>query len=81
MTNSDKYKPVTYGSSHIQAISFLDGGAVDTKTILTYGQSEDPTSPWSKDQTALFGQKQWVSFPFTPAQIGSQQISKLTVTG
>ena len=26
VTNGGKYKPVTYGSSHIQAISFLDGG-------------------------------------------------------
>ena len=33
------------------------------------------------DQTELFGKKQWVSFPFTPAQISSQQISKETVTG
>ena len=81
VTNSGAYKPVTYGSSHIQAISFLDGGGVDTKTILTYGQSEDPTSPWSKDQTEMFGRKQWVSFPFTPAQVSSQQVSKLTVTG
>src|SRR3954468_4637129 len=81
VANSGKYKPITYGSSHIQAISFLDNGAVDTKTILTYGQSEDPTSPWSKDQTELFGKKQWVSFPFTSSQISSQQISKVTVTG
>jgi acyl-homoserine-lactone acylase len=81
VANSGKYKPITYGSSHIQAISFLDNGGIDTKTILTYGQSEDPTSPWSKDQTEMFGKKQWVSFPFTPAQISSQQISKETVTG
>ena len=29
----------------------------------------------------MFGQKQWVSFPFTPAQISSQEISRVTVTG
>jgi hypothetical protein len=29
----------------------------------------------------MFGKKQWVSFPFTPAQISSQQISRQTVTG
>ncbi len=73
VTNSGKYKPVTYGSSHIEAISFLDGGGLDAKTILTYGQSEDPTSPWSKDQTELFGKKQWVSFPFTAAQIAASR--------
>src|SRR3954462_2879757 len=81
VANSGAYKPITYGSSHIQAISFLDNGAVDTKTIVTYGESEDPTPPWSKDQTELFSKKQWVSFPFTPTQITSQQISKQTVTG
>ncbi len=79
--NDDRYKPVTYGSSHIEAISFLDGGAVDARTILTYGQSEDPTSPWSKDQTELFSRKQWVSFPFTPAQISADKVTTLTVTG
>ncbi len=79
--NDGRYKPVTYGSSHIQAISFLDGGRVDTRTILTYGQSEDPTSPWSKDQTRMFAKKRWVHFPFTPAQIRQQRISKVTVTG
>ena len=78
--NTGYYKPVTYGSSHIQAISFLDGGAVDARTILTYGQSENPTSPWSKDQTAMFGRKQWVSFAFTPAQITRDQISRVTVS-
>ena len=79
VTNADRYKPVTYGSSHIQAISFL-GSGVDARTILTYGQSENPTSPWSSDQTRLFGQKQWVSFPFTTAQIQAGRISQQSVS-
>ncbi len=78
--NGSSYKPVTFGSSHIEAISFLDGGGVDARTILTYGQSEDPTSPWSKDQTRLFSKKRWVSFPFTAAQIRADKVSALTVT-
>ena len=80
VTNSGKYKPVTYGSSHIQSISFLDGGALDTKTILSYGQSENPNSPWSKDQTVMFGKKQWVSFPFTAAQVRADRVSQVTVS-
>jgi acyl-homoserine-lactone acylase len=80
VANRGKYKPITYGSSHIQAISFLDGGGVDTKTILTYGQSENPTSPWSKDQTELFGKKQWVSFPFTATQIKAGKVTSATVS-
>lgn len=62
------YKPITYGSSHIQAISY-DDGSVDARTILTYGQYEDPASPWSSDQTRLFSEERWVRFPWTDQQI------------
>ena len=71
---------INYGSSHIQAVSFSDTG-VDASTILTYGQSLDPDSPWYDDQTEMFGQKQWVEFPFTDAQIADQQISSVHLTG
>ncbi|CAB4735035.1 unannotated protein [freshwater metagenome] len=64
-----RYKPITYGSSHIQAIAYLPGGGLDARTILTYGQSEDPTSPWSSDQTRMFSREQWVRFAWTDAQI------------
>ena len=80
VANSGHYKPVTYGSSHIQAISFLDGGGLDAHTILTYGQSEDPTSPWSSDQTRLYAAQQWVTFPFTASQISADRLSRTTVT-
>lgn len=79
--NAGFLRPITYGSSHIQAVSFLDGGALDARTILTYGQSDNPTSPWSSDQTEMFSNKQWVEFPWTPAQIQAQQVSTVTVTG
>ncbi len=78
--NKDKLIPVSYGSSHIQAVSFLDAGKVLARTILTYSQSTDPTSIWSSDQTRLFSQKKWVSFAFTPAQIRADRISRRTIT-
>lgn len=81
LANTGFLKPITYGSSHIQAISFLPNGAVDAKTILTYGMSDNPNSPWSQDQTQMFSQKQWVSFPWTPSQIAADQISSITVSG
>jgi acyl-homoserine-lactone acylase len=77
--NTDRYRPITYGSSHIQSISFLSDGRVDARTILTYGQSEDPTSPWSEDQTELFGDEAWVHFPWTDGQITSQTVDRFTV--
>lgn len=79
--NNGFLKPITYGSSHIQAIAFRPDGRVQARTILTYGQSDDPTSPWSSDQTAMFAAKEWVRFPFTAGQISRKQISSITVTG
>ena len=78
--NPKELYTVNYGSSHIQAVSFTDTG-VKASTILTYGQSLDPSSPWYDDQTAMFGQKQWVEFPFTDAEVDAQKISILNVTG
>ncbi len=80
VANTDHYKAVDFGSSHIQAVAFLPDGRVDAHTILTYGQSDNPRSPWSADQTRMFGKKEWVHFPFTPAQIRRQQISQTVVT-
>ena len=41
------------------------GQRVVPRTILTYSQSTDPTSPFSSDQTRLFSKEKWVTFPFT----------------
>lgn len=79
--NRDHYRPITYGSSHIQAISFLSGGRVDARTILTYGQSENPRSPWSSDQTRLFSRQRWVHFAWTRAEIRKHLVSKIVVRG
>jgi acyl-homoserine-lactone acylase len=78
--NKDRLVPVSYGSSHIQAVSFLDAGRVLARTILTYSQSTDPTSRWSADQTRLFAQQKWVSFPFTRAEIRADRVSRRTVS-
>ncbi|WP_240641301.1 penicillin acylase family protein [Nocardioides ferulae] len=79
--NTAAYRPVTFGSSHIQAVSFLDRGRVDVRTILTYGQREDPTSPWSSDQTEMFSREQWVRFPWTERQIRRHQVERYVVRG
>jgi len=80
-TNKGKYRPVTYGSSHIQAISFLGGGRTDARTILTYGQSENPLSPYSTDQTRLFSRGKWVRFAWTNAQIRDDLVRTVNLVG
>ncbi|GAA4678266.1 penicillin acylase family protein [Nocardioides nanhaiensis] len=79
--NRSAYRPITYGSSHIQAISFLDGGRVDARTILTYGQVENPRSPFSKDQTRLFGAGRWVRFAFTEREIRRDLLRSVRLRG
>jgi acyl-homoserine-lactone acylase len=81
MQNRKRFRPITYGSSHIQAISFLGGGQVDARTVLTYGQHEDPGSPYSADQTRLFSQGRWVRFAWTDAQIRKALVRTVSLRG
>ncbi len=78
-TNIDRLYPVTYGSSHIQAVAFTDRG-VDADTILTYSQAVDPSRLFSRDQTRLFSQERWVDFPWTRREIGAAAIRQYVVT-
>ncbi len=59
----------------------MTGGKVNARTILTYSQSTDPTSPFSADQTKLFSRERWVHFAFTPAQVRHARISREVVSG
>ncbi len=81
MTNKGRYRAITFGSSHIQSIAFLSGGRVSARTILTYGQSENPLSPFASDQTKLFSQEKWVDFAWTDRQIADDLIKTERVTG
>ncbi len=60
--NTDVLYPVSYGSSHIQAVAFTDEG-VDACTILTYSQAYDTSSANHDDQTALWAGEEWVCWP------------------
>ena len=79
--NTDRYRPITYGSSHIQAIAFRGRRGVDARTVLTYGQSENPRSPWSSDQTRLFSRETWVRFAWTDRQIRRDLLRRYVVAG
>ncbi len=79
VANPDALYRVTYGSSHIQAVAFTDTG-VDARTILTYSQSSNPSSPHQDDQTELWSREEWVDFAFTEEEIAADLISTKTVT-
>lgn len=59
----------------------MPGGRTDARTILTYGQSESPLSPFSSDQTRLFSQGRWVRFAWTDAQIRQDLIRTVNLAG
>ncbi|MFD9964412.1 penicillin acylase family protein [Amycolatopsis sp. NPDC058986] len=60
---------VVHGSSFIQVVGFGPEPCPDASTLLTYSQSQDPTSPYFSDQTKLFSKGQWVRDRFCAADI------------
>jgi acyl-homoserine-lactone acylase len=69
-TSNGGYPNVPHGSSHVQSVE-LTGGCPIAKTILTYSQSTDPTSPYFGDQTRMFSNKEWVTWPFCDADVSA----------
>ncbi|WP_030759596.1 penicillin acylase family protein [Streptomyces sp. NRRL F-2664] len=63
------YPDVASGSSHIQAVGWDGSSCPVARTLLTYGQSSNPGSPYSADQTRLFSQERWVRARFCERDI------------
>ncbi|MFE4258604.1 penicillin acylase family protein [Streptomyces sp. NPDC056883] len=63
------YPEVVHGSSHIQAVGWDGGRCPVARTLLTYGQSSNPNSPYSADQTRLFSRERWVKARFCERDI------------
>ncbi|WP_262056713.1 penicillin acylase family protein [Streptomyces sp. STR69] len=57
-----------FGSSFLMTVELTPDGP-RAHTLLTYGESANPTSPHFSDQTRLFSRKQWVTERFTEAEI------------
>ncbi len=58
------------GSSYVQVVTWHDGQACpDSRTILTYSESSDPTSAYHDDQTRLYADKQWIDDGFCAASV------------
>jgi acyl-homoserine-lactone acylase len=62
------YPKVIHGSSFVMVTNFTAHGP-DSRAILTYSQSTDPTSPYFADQTRMFSSKQWARMRFTERDI------------
>lgn len=65
---------VRSGSSFIQVVAFDGDGCPDARSVLTYSQSPDPTSPHHADQTALYSAKRWVTGRFCAPEITASPV-------
>ena len=72
---------VVHGSSFIQVVEFPGGRGPRAATLLTYGQSADPTSPHHADQTRLFSAGRWVTDRFTRKEIAEAPGLRTQVLG
>jgi acyl-homoserine-lactone acylase len=60
---------VTYGNSYIQTVTWGDDGNPIAEGFVTYSQSTDPASPYYRDMTEAYSNKQWIRFPYTEQEI------------
>lgn len=71
---------VDYGNSYIQAVTWVPDGGNGFKpkadAMLTYSNSTDPASPHYDDYTKAYAAKNWLTLPFTPAEIEAQRIGE-----
>jgi acyl-homoserine-lactone acylase len=74
-TPGQGFGPVTLGSSYVQVVSWPGGSCPDARTILTYSESSNPTSPFAFDQTKMFSRKQWVQERFCRADVLAHTVS------
>jgi acyl-homoserine-lactone acylase len=73
-TPTSKQAVVTSGTSIVMFTELRPGGEPLSKALLAYSQSEDPTSPYYEDQTQRFSKNEWITLPWTPAQVAEDAI-------
>ena len=66
---------MTGGDSMVMFTELQPGHDPVAKGLLTYSQSEDPTSPYYEDQTQRFSKNEWITLPWTPAQVAEDAIA------
>ncbi len=63
------FPDVGSGSSFVMAADMNGTACPDSRSILTYSQSANPSSPYYADQTKLYSQKKWVDMRFCTSEI------------
>ena len=69
-----------HGNTYIQVVSFEGKEYPRMSTITTYSLSQNVNSPWYKDQTLMYSNKEWIDLPFSEADIAAQTLSVLELS-
>ena len=67
---------IDYGTSYVQTVGFDARGPV-AQSLLTYGQSTDPASPFAFDQLRLYSRKQWPVLPFHANDVARARVGEV----
>ncbi|QNP68523.1 penicillin acylase family protein [Streptomyces roseirectus] len=68
------YPEVSMGSSHIQAVGWDASGCPVARTLLSYSQSSNPSSPHYADQTRLYARERWVTARFCEKDVKASPV-------
>lgn len=75
------YTDVPFGPTLLQVTSFDGDDCPDSRTVLAYSQSSDPTSPHHADQTELFSKERWITARFCEQDIlAAPELEVLEIT-
>jgi hypothetical protein len=66
---SKGFPDIAHGSSFVMAADMNGTACPDSRSILTYSLSANPSSPYYADQTKLFSEKKWVDMRFCTHEI------------
>jgi acyl-homoserine-lactone acylase len=78
------YPDVPHGSSFVMAATWSDDPdecPVQADALVTYGQSENPTSEHFDDQTHRYSEKDWVPMYFCEQDVLDNTVEELVLTG
>jgi acyl-homoserine-lactone acylase len=73
------YRNIRAGNSYIQTVTWDETDCPIAEGILTHSQSLDPQSPYFGDQTELYSNKGWVSFPYCQSDVEADAVNGTTI--
>lgn len=79
-TSSTSYGEVGSGSSFVMFAEMDPVTGPKAKALLSYSQSEDPTSPYYKDQTERFSDNNFIDLPYSADEIAAAKLVSADVS-